>query len=230
MIKCIAIDDEPLALDLIKDYIENNENLEPVGAFYQANAAIRFMEEQAVDLIFLDINMPDMSGMELARKLTPDCKIIFTTAYEEYALESYKVQALDYLVKPFDQKEFDRSVQKAVDYFELVRSVGTGKETCIFVKSDYRLKKIDFGQLVYVENIKDYVRFHMSDGRKIMSLMSLASVVEQLPKELFLKVHRSFVVSISAVQSVSGSKLTLEGGAEVPVSSSNRKEVSERLS
>lgn len=229
MIKCLAIDDEPLALDLIKRYIFKNENLDLHGGFYQAETALKSMEKVAIDLIFLDINMPDMSGMEMAKQLDSSTKVIFTTAYEDYALESYKVQALDYLVKPFNYLEFNEAVQKAVDYFKLIRTAGSDEETCIFVRSDYRLIKIDFEKLNYVENIKDYVRFHMMDGRKIMSLMSLASVLELLPQERFMKVHRSFIVSLESVESRTGIALTLKEGVVIPVSSAFRKSVGTRL-
>ena len=216
-IACVAVDDEPLALELVTGYINKTPFLNLAGTFYNPVEALAMIAKESVPLVFLDINMPDLSGMELSRLLPQGTRVIFTTAYEEYALESYRVAALDYLVKPFGYSDFLVSAQRAQSYFQT--SAGEEQQDYLFVKADYKLHKVTFAEIIYVENIKDYVRIYLADGRNLMSLMSLKSLVEKLPAEMFMQVHRSYVVNLNAVQMVERSRIVF-GKRYVPISDS----------
>lgn len=214
MIKCVAIDDEPPALELVKGYIEKTEDLELLGVFNDPIEGLQFVQKEQVPVLFLDINMPGLNGMQVSRLVPENTKVIFTSAYQEYALESYRVDALDYLLKPFSYEEFLEAVKKAKDYFSL-KSDDSLEEDYMFIKADYKLHKVFFENILYIENIKDYIRLHFKDGGKLMPLMSLKSMEEILPKN-FMKVHRSFIVNLDAVEMVERKRI-LFGKNSVPI-------------
>jgi len=214
-IKCIAVDDEPPALQLVTAYIEKTPFLELQGSYNNPIEALEQVQKHQIPLVFLDINMPDISGMQLSRLLPENSKVIFTTAYEKYALESYRVAALDYLVKPFSYEEFLSAANRAKDFFQ-VKTEQNENADFIFVKADYKLHKIYFNEIMYVENIKDYVRLHLENGNKLMSLMSLKSLEKELPAN-FMKVHRSFIVNLDAITTIERNRI-LFGKNYVPIS------------
>ena len=216
MIKCIAIDDEPPALDLVKSYIEMVPFLELHEAFYSSTKAIKTIQEEKIDLVFMDINMPDLSGMELSRLLPDHTKVIFTTAHEEYALEGYKVNAIDYLVKPFPFEDFLRASTKAKEYIENQNDSGQIEEDYFFVKADYRLHKVVANEILFLENMKEYVRIHFKNGSSLMTLMSLKSLEARLSSKTFMKVHRSYIVNLREITVVERNRIVF-GKHFIPV-------------
>jgi DNA-binding LytR/AlgR family response regulator len=225
-IKSVIVEDEPFAMQLVKEYVEKTPDLELLQAFSNPIQALDFIQTNAVDLVFLDINMPDLNGMELSKIIKGKTKIIFTTAYEDYALESYKVQALDYLLKPFDYGEFMEAVQKAIDYFKLIRNQ-KGDSPFIYVRADHRQYKVMLNELLYIENLKNYVIFRMQDGSKIMALMSLKSLQESLPTN-FCKIHRSFIINLDHLQSVETNHVKIDE-QQIPISESHKKDFKSRM-
>ncbi|TWP22830.1 response regulator transcription factor [Apibacter muscae] len=208
-ISCIIVDDEPMALQLIENYVNQTAYLELIGKFNNAIEVLDFINKQKVDLIFLDIQMPELNGLQLAETIKDHTKIIFTTAFDQYALEGYKVNALDYLLKPFDYKEFILAANKAKEWFELIHAKdqkGVSKRQSpeyFFVKSEYRQIKISFHKILYIESLKDYVKIWLKDEPKpILTLMSLKKLEEELPKDRFMRVHRSFIISLEHIQSI----------------------------
>ena len=217
-IRCLIVDDEPLALDLLERYVNQTPFLQLAGRCPSAVDALAKLEEQTVDLLFLDIQMPELSGMELSRTLTQGPKVIFTTAFEEYALEGFKVSALDYLLKPFSYEEFLTAARKAQQWFERPGTPPSSEDGFIFVKSEYKIRKIPLDQLLYVEGLKDYVKIYMVDQAKpIMSLISMKSLEEKLPSQQFLRVHRSFIVNLNQVHTVDRGRIVF-GTIYIPVS------------
>lgn len=223
-LNCITVDDEPLALNLISAFVEQTPFLELKGRFGNAVQVLQALHEQTIHLIFLDIQMPDLNGMELARVISQSgasvqTRIVFTTAYNQFAVEGYKVDALDYLLKPFGYDEFLRAASKAKKYFEVLQDNGVGEvsENYMFVKADYKHIRVDFDAITHVESVKDYVKIHlMPPLNPVVTLSSLKSIEEKLPQTRFLRVHRSFIVAVGKVDSVSKNSVQL-GAVEIPV-------------
>lgn len=228
-IKCIAVDDEPLALDMVSKFIEQTSFLSLQSKFDNAIQALGYVNQNEVDLIFLDIQMPDLSGMELARILdgktsTKKPKIIFTTAYNQFAVEGYKVDALDYLLKPFSYEEFLKAATKAYQFFEnqsknTVVKVETEKQVdYIFLKVEYQLIKVMLKDITHIEAYKDYVKVHLKDKpNPLLSLTSMKSMEELLPSDNFMRVHRSFIINLDHIDSVSRNVIHI-GNAQIVVS------------
>ncbi len=217
-IRCLIVDDEPLALDLLETYVNKTPFLQLMGRCPSAVDALARLEN--VDLLFLDIQMPGLNGIELSRTFLHEPKVIFTTAFQEYALEGFKVNALDYLLKPFDYEEFLKAAHKARQWFELQEKSQQkpSKEAFIFVKSDYKIKKIALQDVLYIEGLKDYVKIFLADQAKpILSLLSMKALEEKLPTDQFLRVHRSFIVNMNQVHTIERS-LVVFGTTYIPVS------------
>ncbi|MDX1941466.1 MAG: LytTR family DNA-binding domain-containing protein [Saprospiraceae bacterium] len=231
-IKCLIIDDEPLALDVVENYIGRTPFLELVARCSSAFEAMEQLGKQQVDLLFLDIQMPDLTGVAFSRTLKNGPKIIFTTAFEEYALEGFKVDALDYLLKPFNYEEFLKAANKAKEWFQMVEAQKeSGKnDSHLFVKSEYKLIKINLAEVLYFEGLKDYVKIHLSGQSKpIMSLMSLKALEEKLPNDKFMRVHRSYIVNLEKIESVERSRIVIGDFATV-VAEQYREKFQEYLS
>ena len=229
-VTCIAVDDEPLALALLCTFIEQTPFLKLVGRYGSGVEALKGLHEltEKVDVAFLDIQMQELTGLELARVLGQQAappRIIFTTAFPQYALDGYKVDALDYLVKPFNYEEFLRAANKARAYAELAHaapdaSASAGpvpEEEHIFLKVEYQLVRVALTDILYVEGLKDYVKVHLkSTPRALLSLMSLRAMEEKLPARRFLRIHRSFIVALDKIEAVR--RLTVQIGTEtIPV-------------
>jgi DNA-binding LytR/AlgR family response regulator len=229
-ITCIAVDDEPLALALLCTFIEQTPFLKLLGRYGSGVEALQGLHAltERVDVAFLDIQMQELTGLEMARVLgqqaTPP-RIVFTTAFPQYALEGYKVDALDYLVKPFNYEEFLRAANKARAYAELAHA-GTAapaeappapEDDYLFLKVEYQLVRVALSDILYVEGLKDYVKVHLkSTPRALLSLMSLRAMEEKLPARRFLRVHRSFIVALDKIEAVR--RLTVQIGSEtIPV-------------
>ncbi|OEK01783.1 hypothetical protein BFP97_09765 [Roseivirga sp. 4D4] len=224
-VSCIIIDDEPLARRGLKDYIDKVSLLELVGEFKSAIEARTFLEEHPVDLMFLDINMPKLSGLDFVKSLSEGPKVIFTTAYREFATESYDLNGIDYLLKPISFERFFKAVNKV---FELLQTATLkNPEDHFFVKVDGKIKRVMNVDVLYIEGMKDYVKIYLEDGSMLITLLSLKQMELALP-EGFMRVHRSFIVSIDKVGEIAGNILKI-GAAEVPMAPNLRAEVMQKV-
>ena len=215
-LNCIAVDDEPLALGLVCKFIEQTPFLNLVGQYPSAVEALKAILAQKIDLIYLDIQMPDLNGIELARVVgvgQDKPRIIFTTAFEKYGVEGYKVDALDYLLKPFNYEEFLRTATKALSYFELInRPVPAehANDQYLFLKVEYQWVRIALDDILYIEGLKDYVKVHLKNDEKgVLSLTSLKELEEKLPSRRFMRVHRSFIVALDKITSMTKNSLQI---------------------
>ncbi|MFV0328480.1 MAG: LytR/AlgR family response regulator transcription factor [Dysgonomonas sp.] len=217
-LKCIIIDDEPLAIDLLKSYVQKTPFLELAGTFDNALSAINTINDNHIDVLFLDINMPQINGLEFSKMVSSNTRIIFTTAYDQYAIESFRLNALDYLLKPINYTDFLQAANKALEWFKLT---DTGQSTTsIFIKSGYRMEKVDFDNILYIENQKDYVKFHFESQKEpISSLMSMQSLEEKLPGKIFMRVHRSFIVNLDKIKTIERNCIVF-GKEYIPISES----------
>ena len=233
MIRCIAIDDEPLALRQIKNYIERVEKLELVALCSNAIEAQELLKTEQVDLLFVDINMPDINGIDFVRGLTNPPLVIFTTAYSEYALEGFRLDAVDYLLKPFSFDDFSRAAEKACSLRELhrmrderaasessIESIDEAAESndYISIKSDYKVNLVKYNDIIYIESVGEYIRLHLKDGSKLTTLFRLKNMETELPQRNFMRVHRSYIVNIDYVSSFARGKIYLSNGDYVPIS------------
>lgn len=232
MTKAIAIDDEPLALQLVSGYIEKTPGLELAGSFDNPLDATEFLSDHMVDLIFVDIQMPDLSGIEFTRLLEKGPKIIFTTAYEKYALEGYKLEIIDYLLKPFGYEEFLTAVKKALRLIGLEQKDQIKVEVnneFLFLKSDYKIKRINFNDILYIEGMKDYVKVYLSSEPKpVLSLTSLKLLEAKLPEAKFMRVHRSFIVNLEKINTIDRSRIVF-GDKYIPVGDQYKEKFQEFL-
>jgi len=233
-LRTIALDDEPLALKLVEDYIRKTPFLELVGSFDNPLDAIDFLTEEDVDLILLDIQMPDLTGIEFTKVLQNAPKIIFTTAYERYAIEGFKLNAVDYLLKPFSYTEFLTAVQKAKKLIELEQeheSLPTleANDQFLFLKSEYKIRRINFNDILYIEGLKDYVKVYLhADDKPILSLNSVKSLEQKLPEGQFMRVHRSFIVNLNRIEVIERSRIVF-GKTYIPVSDQYKEKFQEFL-
>ena len=221
MIRTITIDDEPLALQLVEGYIEKTPGLKLIGKFDNPLDAIDFMNEEKVDLIFVDIRMPDLNGIEFTRTLEKGPKVIFTTAYEKYALEGFRLDVVDYLLKPFSYEEFLKAVNKAKKLIKLEQAALDRIEAdneFLFLKSEYKIKRINFNDILYIEGLKDYIKVYTQhEPKPILSLTSLKLLESKLPASKFMRVHRSFIVNLTKIHTIERSRIIF-GKAYIPVS------------
>ena len=221
MIRCIAIDDEPFALKQIESYIDKTPFLEKVALYDSAlQVAEEFLHEQ-VDLMFVDINMPDLSGMDFVKTLDNPPKVIFTTAYSEYAVEGFRVEALDYLLKPISYPDFYKSVLKAKSWFEINQKNQLqvrNDSQFLLIKSDYRIVRINFKDINYIEAMSEYVKIYLTGSKPVMSLLSMKSLEEQLPPDQFMRIHRSYIVNLSQISIIERGRIVFDGKIYLPVS------------
>lgn len=218
-LRCVAIDDEPLALEVLRQYIAKFSSLQLLHCFTDAIAGENYLREATVDLLFIDINMPDKKGIDLVKSLSPKPMVIFTTAYKAYAVEGFELAAVDYLVKPISFERFSKAVQKAMDFSQLKKSPPPEEES-LFVRSEYQLVKLSLGDILYIESLEDYIKIYTTNGRPVMTLMTMKAVLDKLPAERFARIHRSYIVSLSKVKSIINRKVTLVNDVELPVSNS----------
>ena len=232
ILNCGLIDDEPLALDLLETYVHKTPFLRLAGKYSSAVAAMKGLQESPVDLLFLDIQMPELSGLEYSKMVNPETRIVFTTAFGQYALDGYRVNALDYLLKPISYKDFLEAANKAIHWFEMKGQASSGATTdndCIYVKSGYKLVQIKLKDILYVEGLKDYVKIHVENEPKaILSLMSMKMMEERLPSSHFIRVHRSFIVQKSKIKVIDRGRLVF-GKEYIPVSDSYKQELQNYL-
>ncbi|QRM91030.1 response regulator [Lacinutrix sp. WUR7] len=213
-ITCIIVDDEPMALNLVESYVEKTPFLELKQKCSSAIEALEFIKKEPVDLLFLDIQMPDLTGLEFSKMLPKETRVIFTTAFDQYALEGFKVEALDYLLKPFDYAEFLAAANKANSWFSLVKgkqqNMVSEEKEFLFVKSEYKQLRIKLADVLYFEGLKDYIKIWLKDNPKpILTLMSLKALEEELPETQFMRVHRSFIVSLKNIDVIERSQIII---------------------
>lgn len=231
---CIIVDDEPLAREGIKILIEPYKELQLVGQFHNADATALFLKDHSVDLIFLDIQMPGTNGMDFAKFIPKNTLVIFTTAYSEFALESYEVDALDYLLKPIMKTRFDKAVKKALSYREMLstglqsdNSFESVDEDYIFVRSDRKICKIDLKKILFIGGLKDYVVIHTDDQRYITAI-NMKTIYEKLPKSIFVRVSKSYVVNVKHIDSFDNNDIQI-GKYEIPIGGIYRNEFFEKF-
>jgi DNA-binding LytR/AlgR family response regulator len=215
--RCIIIDDEPFAIELITFYVQQTPMLNLLGSFSDANHAIDFIQNHEIDLLFLDIQMPHINGIQLLKSLDKPPMVIFSTAFNEYAVEGFELEAIDYLLKPFDIKRFQKAVKKADELFSLKKAAEPQTEPFIFVKADYQMLKINISSILFIEGWDDYIKIYVSD-KPILTLMSLKSIMEQLPHHEFVRVHRSYIVPIKKIESLRNKVIKI-ASKEIPVGS-----------
>ena len=214
ILKCIAIDDEPLALRLIGEYVSRFATLQLIRTFEDAISAAEFLKSTAVDLVFLDINMPDITGIDLARSLTVKPMIIFTTSYRNYAYEGFELEAIDFVEKPIEFERFARAVEKALLFYQYKnRANEKPKDTDenLYVQSEYRVIKIDLNTIGYIESMENYIRIHLTNGKPVLTLMPLKEVLKKLPSAKFQRIHRSYIVPVGKIRSLQNRKVQLTG-------------------
>lgn len=232
-LRCAVIDDEPLALDLLESYILKTDFLQLVGRYNSALTAMKSIKEEAVDLLFLDIQMPDLSGMDFAKLVDPETRIIFTTAFSQYAVEGYRANALDYLLKPISYKDFREAADKALQWFELCKNkdeeLSPQTPECIYVKSEYRIMRINLKDILYIEGLKDYVKFYLEgESKPILSLMNMKALEEYLPSSQFLRIHRSYIIQINKISIIERGRIVF-GKNYIPISESNKEIIQEYI-
>jgi two-component system, LytTR family, response regulator LytT len=221
MIRCIAIDDEPLALKQIAAYINKTPFLELTGVCESAVKAMEILSNTPVDLMYVDINMPDLSGMDFVKSLENPPMVVFVTAYSEYALEGFSVNATDYLLKPIGYSDFLKSANKARKRFQSIIpdiKKDDNDKDYLFVKSGYKIVRICLEDILFIEGKREYVRIHLTNGKSIMPLISLHILEEQLPSDKFMRVHRSYIVNLVKIATIDRSRIIFEGKANIPVS------------
>ena len=229
-LNCIIIDDEPLAAELLASYARKTLFLNLIGVFNSAVDGIKVIRENRVDLIFLDIQMPELSGLEFAKILPKETKIIFTTAFSQYAVDGYKANAVDYLMKPVSYDDFLAGANRALEWFRSVRqSENASDDRFIFVQSEYKLVKIMFDDILYIEGLKDYVKIYLTDGRDpVMSLMNMKKIEESLPKPEFMRIHRSYIVHMRKIEGIDRFRVVI-GNAILPISDSYKTTIQDYL-
>lgn len=227
MIRVLAIDDEPLALMQLQKMIETTPYFSLVGVCSDAFEAMKIMEAEEVDAIFADINMPDLSGLDFIRSLAEPPIVVFTTAYSQYAIDGYKVNAIDYLLKPFGLPEFQMAASKVKKQYELLQKTDNEnhvEDNILFVKTDYRLVRINISEIQYIESQSEYLKLHLSSGPSLMVLMSIKRMTELLPSKHFIRIHRSYIVNMNHVVEISRLRVKMNKKTLLPIGDSYKDE------
>lgn len=219
MIRCIVIDDEPLALKQIASYASKNPNLELVASCQSAKEALDVINRESIDAMFIDINMPDLNGLDFVRSLESPPMVVFTTAYSEYAVEGFRVNAIDYLLKPFDLDEFNGAVERIKRQHELVTTVSdVDSDDAIFIKTEYKVVRVGISDILYIEAMSEYLRIHFSNGnRPVTALLSMKRMEERLPESTFMRIHRSYIINLKKIQEVSKNHIVMTPDVSLPI-------------
>lgn len=223
IIRCLAIDDEPLALKVIEDYVRQTPFLELVEMFTNPVKAFNYLNEHEneIDLIFIDVQMPDLNGLDMVSKLRNKPLLIFTTAYSQYALQGFKADAIDYLLKPIDYPDFLKAANKAKEWLILRKGKSPdiqSNKDFLFIKSEYKIIRINFNEIKYIQGMSEYVRIHLTGRKPIMSLISLKSLELQLPESMFMRVHKSYIVNLQSISVIERNEIVYDDGTIIPVS------------
>jgi DNA-binding LytR/AlgR family response regulator len=222
MIKAIAIDDEPPALKIVENFCARVDFITLEKTFTQPNVALKFLKNFPINLIFLDISMPSTSGIDLVKAIEQNTMVIFTTAYSEYAVEGFNVNAVDYLLKPFTFDRFFQAVNKANDQFNYAQTIHSVESPHIFIRADYSLIKITLVDIVLIEGLDDYLKLHLDNQKTIVARLTMKGILEKLPATEFVRVHRSFIVPINRIESVRNKVIAIKG-RDIPIGNSYEK-------
>lgn len=221
MLRCIVIDDEPLALKQLISYAEQTPELELVASCQSAREALEVLRNEHIDAMFIDINMPDLNGLDFVRSLEDRPMVVFTTAYSQYAIKGFQVNAIDYLLKPFGLSEFQRAAQRLKQQFDLKYAASVSnvdEDDCIFLKSEYKIARIAIKDILYVEAMSEYLRIHFSTGaRPITALLSMKRMEERLPSSTFMRTHRSYIINLKKIIEVNKSHIVLSPTVSLPI-------------
>ena len=221
MIRVLAIDDEPLALRQLSSYIKKIPYLELVAECQSAHDAMAVMEKQTVDAIFIDINMPDLNGLDFVRSLESPPLIVFTTAYSDYAVEGYKVNAVDYLLKPFSLDDMLRAAEKVRAQYELLHQGDVSvvdEDDAIFFKTEHKVVRVQVSDIRYVEGMSEYLKIHLEGDRKpLIVLLSMKKLEERLPRHVFMRIHRSYIINLRKIQEVNKNRVILDADTYLPI-------------
>ncbi|MDP2385275.1 MAG: LytTR family DNA-binding domain-containing protein [Bacteroidota bacterium] len=223
MIKAIAIDDEPPALDVIENFCSKIDFIDLQKTFTKPTEALKYLRKFPVDLLFLDIQMPSLTGIEFYKAVQQDTKVIFTTAHSEYAVEGFNLQAVDFLLKPYTFERFEQAVNRAKEAIGMTRQSDSSSEQFLFVRADYSLVKINISDILYIEGLDDYLKIHVYNQKTIVTRMTMKSILKRLPQKDFVRIHRSFIIPFKRVESVKNKVLILEG-KELPIGNSYEEE------
>ncbi|WP_428656334.1 LytR/AlgR family response regulator transcription factor [Runella sp.] len=224
MIKTIALDDEPPALRVITHFCGQVDFVDLQKTFSRTDEALNYLAGHSVDLLFLDINMPSMSGIEFYKVIPQEAMVIFTTAYAEYAVEGFNLSAIDYLLKPFTFERFLQAVNKAKEYQQFLQKSETPEPPqYLFIKADYSVYKIAFTAILFIEGLDDYLKIHIEGSKPVVARMTMKGIMEKLPSQDFIRVHRSFIVPFRRIENVRNKFITL-AGEEIPIGNSYEKD------
>jgi len=226
MIKAIAIDDEPLALKIISHFCDEIDFIQLEKTFTKPSEAIKHLKKFPVDLLFLDIQMPSKNGLDFYKMLEQETMVIFTTAYSEYAVEGFNVNAVDYLLKPFSFERFQTAVQKAQNEQNFRQSISV--QTQLLIRADYKLNKIDFDDILLIEGLDDYIQIHLKDKTKIVARLSMKNILEKLPNSLFVRVHRSYIIPVKKIKFIQNKNIQIEDFI-IPVGDTYKDEILKKL-
>ncbi len=229
MINAIAIDDEPLALTVIQSLCDKNDSINLQKTFTQPGEALKHLRKFPADLIFCDIQMPSMTGINLVRSLPQNIMVIFTTAFSEYAVVSYELNAIDYLLKPINQKRFTQAITKAQEYFDYINKKEDGADKNIFIRADFSLVKIPLADILYIEGLADYLKIHINNRKTIIARMTMKDMMEKLQFTDFMRVHRSYILPFSRIEAVRGNTIYI-GDLEFPIGKTYTEEFFSRYS
>lgn len=228
MIRAIAIDDEPLALELISRFCSHITTIHLEKTFTKPSSAIAYLKKFPVDLVFLDIQMPSITGIELVKQLPENVMVIFTTAFSEFALDAYNLNAIDYLLKPFEENRFLKAVNKAVEYYQLKNQNESPADKYLLIRADYKLIKIPLSEIQYIEGLGDYLKVYYGEQKLVVARMTMKNILAKLPAKEFLRVHRSFIVPYTKIENVRN-KTILISGQEIPIGTSYETEFFEKF-
>lgn len=238
MIRAIALDDEPLALRVITRFCEQIDFIDLQKTFFRTDQALTYLEQSPVDLLFLDINMPSMSGIDFYKSVSQQAQtanqmVIFTTAHAEHAVEGFNLNAVDYLLKPFTFDRFLQAANRAADYYRFLHLPTQAKPTYVYIRADYRLYKVDLADIIYIEGLDDYLKIHVQNSKPIVTRMTMKAILQKLAEtddkgEGFVRVHRSFIVPISRIEAIKN-KTVLVAGQEIPIGASYEDEFFKRF-
>lgn len=223
MIRAIAIDDEPLPLEILESYCESADFLTLEKTFTQTAEARSYLEKYPVDLLFLDIHMPAISGIDFYKGIEQDTMVIFTTAHSQYAVEGFELSAVDYLLKPYSQERFMVAARKAYDFYNYLHQKDSAKSTYIFIRAEYSLLKISIDEILFVEGLADYLKIHLQTGKTIITRMTMKTMLPKLPANDFIRVHRSYIIPFKLIESVRNKTIEL-GGKSIPIGASYEKD------
>jgi DNA-binding LytR/AlgR family response regulator len=225
-LQCVIVDDEYLAIKILEEYISRITELNCVKTFTHPEEALRFIMENKIDLLFLDIQMPYLNGFELLKKLPLPPMVIFTTAHHDYAVQAFELDVLDYLVKPISFERFDKAIHKVLEYDHFRKAMTTNQQNADFlmVKADYRIHKVMIDHIEYIEGLSEYVKIHTVD-KTLITLAALKDLMNQLPHEKFIRIHKSYIVALSKVESYTAAEVRLRESKKLPIGRSYRASV-----